>query len=275
MPPRPHELFHSDADHTPPPPPPAGPVPRPPKKGGKMWLWILILIIVVLLGGYAAADDGMIPGGSHLPYHVFSHYKAASSTSANGASPTTSTSSIPAGFSQYQLSDASVQFDAPTAWGTPSFASDPGYSSRGGGAKSDGTHAFLVTFAQNKDVQLSFTSGSLLPASASDNRYFDALQWCQGSIDQKFYLQRLLYTSANKVDTPANVACDEGPLPATQIDASTIEIAKAKSTAGGTLGDMYIKNLSGNQNAVVMRALDSTMSNGDNVKTLLTTVQNL
>ncbi len=273
-PPNTSRLFQSDSSKPTPPMPPgklASTSPKPNGSAGKWWLWLLGLIII-LAGVYLAADDGLIRGGSHLPCHIFSKYKA----TATPVSSTSTTTPVPTGFSNYQLTTAGIQFDAPTAWGTPSFTTDPGFSKRGGGNTTDGTHAYLVNFATNKNVQLAFTSGKFLPASRTDNRYFDNLQWCTGSLDQKLYQQTLLFTTTAGVDTPATVVCSQGPIAnATQLDNATILITKVKATDGTTLGDDYIKNLSGNVNTVVMRALDMAMTNGTDIKTLLGTVQNL
>ena len=205
-----------------------------------------------------------------MPYHFFSQKTATESDSSTTAKP-----SLPAGFSQYQLNDAAVGFGAPTSWGTPTSSSDPGYSQRGGTLKSDTTHVFLVTFSQNKDVQLALTSPSSLPGS-TDNRYFDYLQWCQGTIDQKLYLQRMIFTTTDGVDTPATIVCDQGPLKnAVQVDTTTILTPKSSTSASAANSDIYIKNLSGNPAASVLRVVDAAMTNGDDIKLLLGTVQNL
>lgn len=240
-----------------------------PKRRSKLWLWV-VLVFAVLAGAYLAVDAKLVGSNINLPYHFFSQKTATKSDSSTSAK-----SSLPAGFSQYQLNDAKVGFGAPTSWGTPTSSSDPGYSQRGGSLKSDTTHAFLVTFAQNKDVQLALTSSSSLPGS-TDNRYFDYLQWCQGTIDQQLYLQRLIFTTTDGVDTPATIVCDQGPLKnAVQIDSTTILTPKSSTSASAANADIYIKNLSGNSSASVLRVVDAAMTNSDDIKLLLSTVQNL
>ena len=246
----------------------------PHRRRSKWWMWLLLLL-VILAGAYLAIDDRLIKTNINLPYHFFSQPAVSTTAATTTNTSSTTQASVPSGFSQYQLNAATIQFAAPTTWGTPSFTSDPGFSQRGGGAKSDGTHAYLVSFAQNKDVQLALTAPGFLPASSTDSRYFDYLQWCQGTIDHNFYLQKLVYTTSKGVDSPATVACDQGPLVnVTQINSTTLMESQVKSTDGSVIGDIYVENLSSNSTVSVIRALDATSKNADDIKTLLTTVSN-
>jgi len=165
-----------------------------------------------------------------------------------------------------------VTFAAPTAWGTPTSSTDPGYTSRDATNKSTGTHAYLVDFATNKDVQVAVTSSKYLPA-ARTALYYDFLQWCTGTNDGKFYLGVLNFTTTNKVDTATTVSCDQGPLTsATKQDATTITELKLKDTTGAIAGDLYTKNISGGE-LVVFRVIDKAMTNSTNIKQLLNTVK--
>lgn len=268
------QLFASDSDS---PMPPASPddfgqLGKPRKSKGKFFLWTLIVLLLAGAGAYLAIDSKLIDTNINLPYHFFSQDEPSSSASNQNAA-----TAVPTGYSHYQLSDAALQFNAPTEWGTPTFSSDPGFSKRGGTNTTDGTHAYQVAFPSNKNVTLTMTNGTLLSSSKTDKRYFDDLGWCVGTIDQQYYLNQLLYSTAAGVDTPATVACSAGPLKGTtKLDDSTILISKAASTEKTTLGDIYVKNLSGNASGVVVfRALDATMNNGDAIKTLLGSVSNL
>ncbi len=239
---------------------------------GKTILWTIVILILLAAGAYLVIDLKLIKTNINLPYHFFSQTDTKTTTSAQNDAAV-----VPSGFSHYQLSDAALQFNAPTAWGTPSFSSDPGFSKRGGTNKTNGTHAYQVAFSQNKNVTLTMTNGSLLAENKTASRYFDDLGWCLGTIDQQYYLNQLLYSSTDGVDTPATIVCSKGPLKnASKVDDSTIVITKAVSTEKTTLGDIYVKNLSGNSSGVVVfRAVDADMTNGNDIKTLLSGVRNL
>lgn len=228
------------------------------------------LLLVAGASTYAILDSGLVKNNVNLPYHFFSKDKAAKDNI-----------NIPVGYSNYQLQGAGIQFAAPASWGAPSFSTDPGFAKRGGSNKSTGTHAYIVNFANNKKVEVALTSGNLLSESRGNNRYYDSLQWCKGTIDNNFYSQSLLYSSTGTkpstlVDSPATVVCGQGPLVnVTQIDDSSILLAYSLNSKGGVLGDVYVKNLSGNSNVVVAHVLDQTMKNGSDIKTMLGTIRNL
>jgi hypothetical protein len=59
---------------------------------------------------------------------------------------------------------------------------------------------------------------------------------------------------------------------AIKLDGSTLFMAKAADSAGKTLGDIYIMNLS-DKNLPVLRVKDAAMTNGTDIKTLLGTVK--
>jgi hypothetical protein len=254
------------------------PVPHvadPPRRlGSALLLPLIILVTLLAVYGLVAAKTSI-----SLPYNPFKKNTPTptrTTTAPQKAVPATTpatTSNVPTGFSEYKLDGTSISFDYPTVWGTPKVTSDPGFSKRGGTNKTDGTYAYLVDFGDNKDIQLALTSVKLLPA-ARGTQYYDYLQWCVGTADQKFYKQIMHYVTTSQVDTPTTTTCDQGPLDdATKVDDSTIVQAKTKGVDNKTvIGDIYTKNLL-DTNYVVLRVKDATMTNGDNIKKLLGTVQ--
>jgi len=243
-----------------------------PPKRKKRLAWIFLIILVLLAGAYLAIDSGLIKTNINLPFHVFKQKTPTSAaTQPPAQTPAANTATIPDGFTEYKLAGTTITFAAPTTWGQPTSSSDPGYSSRSATAKSDGTYAYIVDFATNKDVEIAVTSSKYLPP-ARTALYYDYLQWCTGTSDGKTYLGVLHFTTANKVDTPTTVACDQGPITdATAVDTSTIVELKTKDAAGNVAGDLYTKNLS-NTDLPVIRVKDKAMTNGDDIKQLLTTV---
>jgi hypothetical protein len=223
----------------------------------------------LLAGAYLAIDSGLIKTSLNLPFHVFKQ-KSAPKTTPPVSQPTAAV--IPTGFTQYKLAGTSLSFDAPTSWGLPTSSSDPGYSTRTTGGQSDGTYAYLVDFAANKDVQIAVTSSKYLPP-ARGSLYYDYLQWCTGSSDAKYYFGILHFTTANKIDTPTTVTCDQGPLSdVTKLDSSTIVQLKTKDVSGTVIGDIYVKNLS-NSDLPAFRVKDSAMTSSTDIKQLLLTVK--
>ena len=251
----------------------------PPKKhkgsnhrssGLKIFL-LFAIILVALAGVYAAIDKGLILSNVNLPFHIFKKEQPVETVTP----PVTNQTTIPAGFTATKLLEANLTFAYPTAWGTPTAAADQGFSQRKAGAEPDVKYAFLVDFATNKDVQLVVTSAKYLPAArdAKVTLYYDFLQWCTGTADGKYYYGVLKYTTADGVDMPGTVACDQGPLNnAVKINSDTIVQTNLKNADGGVLGDIYTKNLT-DKTYVVARAKDSTMKNGDLIKTMLGTIK--
>ena len=234
-----------------------------------------LIILVLLAGAYLVIDSGLVGSGINLPFHVFKQKPAAPSASTQAPAQSqlaANTPTLPVGFTEYKLAGTSITFAAPTAWGQPNSTPDPGYTSRSASAKSDGSYAYLVDFDTNKDVEIAVTSSKYLPA-ARGTLYYDFLQWCTGTNDSKIYKSLLHFTTANKVDTPSTVTCDQGPLDdATKLDSSTIVQTKTKDPTGAVLGDLYTKNLN-NSDLPVFRVADKAMSNGTDIKQLLMTVK--
>jgi hypothetical protein len=260
------------------PTPPTEPIEglRMAKPKRRKWPKLVGLVLILLIAAYLLIDAGYIRGASHLPFHIFkqNHYTAlpASSTSSSSSNNAT-TPAVPAGFKEYKLATTPIVFAAPIGWGDPTSTPEPGYSKRGGSNQSDGTYAYLVNFATNKDIQIAVTSSNFLPAAARTPLYYDYLQWCVGTSDSKIYESILHYSTTNKIDTPTTVTCDQGPVAsAVKLDASTILQAKAQDTANKVVGDIYTKNLA-DPSLVVFRIKDAAMSNGDTIKQLLGTVQ--
>lgn len=244
-----------------------------PKRQHKGLKILILLILALLIAGYLAIDSGLIRGASHLPFHVFKQTpKATTSTPPAASSNTSTTPSLPDGFKEYKLAGTPITFAAPTTWGDPTSTTDPGFSMRGGTNQSDGTYAYLVSFATNKDVQIAVTSSKYLPPARAA-LYYDYLQWCTGTNDGKIYESILHFSTANKVDTPTTITCDQGPIvSAVKLDSSTILQAKAQDTTNKVVGDIYTKNLT-DPSLVVLRVKDAAMTNGDNIKQLLNTIQ--
>jgi hypothetical protein len=116
------------------------------------------------------------------------------------------------------------------------------------------------------------TSSKYLPASDS-KLYYQFLQWCVGTNDNKFYKQTLHATTENKVDIAGTVTCDQGPLTdATKLDDSTIVQLKTKDNAGAVLGDLYTKNLT-SKDLTVLRIKDTQSKNSEDIKKLLSSVK--
>jgi hypothetical protein len=237
--------------------------------------WIILAVLILLAGAYLAIDSGLVASGVKLPFHIFKQKTETPVSNSSTTTPSPSpTSSLPAGFTKYNLSGTDISFAAPSAWGQPTSSTENGYSSRSTAAKPDGTYAYLVSFATNKDVQVAVTSSKYLPP-ARDTTYYDYLQWCSGTNDSKIYKSLLHFTSANGVDTPSTTTCDQGPLSdATKLDSSTIVQLKTKDPAGAIIGDLYTKNLS-EKGLPVFRVKDAAMTSGDNIKQLLSTVKTL
>jgi|SRR5579862_264275 len=245
-----------------------------PAKHKRPWLKFTILILLVLLvGAYLAIDSGLIKTSFKLPFHIFKQKSQTASTPpAPASNPAASTPAIPAGFSDYKLSGTNLTFAAPTAWGDPTSTTDPGYSARGGTNQSDGVYAYLVNFATNKDIQIAVTSSKYLPAVRTP-LYYDYLQWCLGTNDNKIYESVLNFSTSNKIDTPTTITCNQGPVAgASQLDSQTILQAKAQDSSGKVIGDIYTKNLT-DPSLVVFRVKDAAMTNGTNIKELLTTIK--
>jgi hypothetical protein len=246
----------------------------PPRRRSPLKL-ISLVVLLLIVGAYLLIDSGKVGSGINLPFHIFKQKTPtpAVSTPASSQNQTkANTVTVPSGFTEYKLAGTTITFAAPTAWGQPTSNTDPGFTSRSTTAKSDGTYAYLVDFATNKDVEIAVTSSKYLPA-ARGAQYYDFLQWCTGTSDGKAYLNILHYATSNKVDTPTTVACDQGPLgDATKLDATTIVELKAKDVGGTVLGDIYTKNLS-STDLPVFRVKDKAMASSADIKTLLSTVK--
>lgn len=244
---------------------------RPHRKKRK-WPKMVLALLVLAIAAYLLIDAGVFGSGINLPVHIFKQkQKNTASNTPPPASNAATTPSVPAGFKEYKLAGTNLTFAAPTAWGDPTSSTDPGYSQRGGTNQSDGTYAYLVNFATNKDVQIAVTSSKFLP-TARATLYYDYLQWCTGTNDGKIYESILHFTTANKINTPTTITCDQGPVPSVvQVDSTTILQPKAVDTSGKTIGDIYTKNLT-DPSLVVFRVKDAAMTNGTDIKTLLTTV---
>ncbi len=242
------------------------------------WKPALLVVLILLIAAYLAIDSGLVRGYSHLPFHIFKPKTTATTgsrpeePSQTSNQPAASAPATPAGFKVYQLSGTNMTFAAPLAWGAPSSAADPGYTKRGNGQQSDGTHAYLVNFATNKDIQLAVTASKYLPPARAA-QYYDFLQWCTGTNDGLIYQSTLHFTTAAGIDTPSTIVCDQGPLAsATKLDAKTIVQTKVLDAAGKVMGDIYAENLS-DPNLVVIRVKDAAMTNATAIKQLLGTVK--
>lgn len=246
-----------------------------PARRRRRWPVWVIIILVILIAAYLVIDSGLVKTNINLPVHFFKQKSAtpAVQTPPPVSKPSAATApSVPAGFTKYKLADTPIIFNAPSSWGAPTSTPEPGYSTRGGTNKSDGTYAYIVDFAANKDVQIVVTSSKYLPATPS-SRYYDYLQWCVGTNDDKIYKTILHFTTANKVDTPTTTTCDQGPLAdAVKLDSTTIVQAKTKDANGQVIGDLYTKNLD-DKDLPVLRVKDAAMTNADDIKTLLSSAQ--
>lgn len=273
-----------EPDHTASPPsdlPPAAPPSEPhieglnlaePRQKGDHLKWWLTGGLALLVAGYLLIDAGVISSGLNLPFHIFKQkQETASTASPTPSKPADTTPALPAGFKKYKLADTKISFAAPEAWGEPTSTTDPGYTTRGGSNQPDGTFAYLVNFADNKDIQIAVTSSKFLPATRT-LLYYDYLQWCIGSNDDKIYQSVLNFSTSNKVDTPTTVTCNQGPINATSVNTTTIVQLKATDVAAKVIGDIYAMNLK-DPSLVVMRVKDIAMTHSDDIKKLLGTVQ--
>lgn len=256
------------------------PFPTPSGAGPRYWyrrpqVWLL----VGLLAGaalYLAIDSGKIKTSIELPFHFF---KQASKPAPTAAAPTPTiktpppAASAPTGLNSYKLTPAGLEFDFPAAWGTPALLQEPGYSKRGGAAKSDGTYAYRLSFSAKADVEIVVTSGKYLPSAARAALYYDYLQWCTGTIDGKIYKSVMRYSTNGGIDTPTTTICDQGPLTdAVKLDDKTISQLKTKNPDGTVLGDLYTRNLNGTI-ALVFRVKDANSQNSDDIKKLLASIK--
>jgi hypothetical protein len=253
----------------------AGPRRRLPKILG----WTVLIALIVVIAGYLAIDLGLVKSDANLPFHIFNKQKKktvaviTAPPKVQTPPPAPAAPVVPDGFTTFKITGTDISFAYPTVWGKPVATADPGFSKRGGTNKTDGTYAYLVSFATNKDVQLATTSSKYLPA-ARGAQYYDFLEWCTGTNDGKFYKQSLHFTTTAGVDTPGTITCDQGPLTdATKVDDLTIVQLSTKAADGKTvLGDLYTQNLS-KGTYPVLRVKDATMKNAADVKKLLGTVK--
>lgn len=239
--------------------------------------WFLPALAMLIIGAYLILDAGIV-GSGNLPFQIFKEKEEAMADSTPSVThpPAVQTPppavQTPSGFTQYALPNSPLSFTYPTAWGTPSATTDPGFTKRGGSNRSDGTYAHLINFADNKDIQLALTSNKYLPAKRSA-QYFDFLQWCSGTHDGKIYRQQLLFSTTSGADSPSTITCNDGPLgDAEKIDELTIVQKSNKDSEGKIIGDVYTKNLS-DKEFVVIRAKDSAMTSADSLKQLLASVK--
>lgn len=239
-----------------------------PKSKRKTPIFILAGVIIIVL-----AYLGLDAAGAGVPVHILKHKTpAAAPAPAPAAQNNTAATSVPSGFKEYKLANTDITFAAPLAWGDPSSTIDPGYSKRGGTNQSDGTYAYLVNFSAEKDIEIAVTSNKYLPVSRTA-LYYDYLQWCTGSNDGKYYESMLHFTTTNKVDIPATITCDQGPVAgAVKLNSTTIVQARATDSQNKVLGDIYTKNLD-DPSMAVFRVKDTAMTNGDQIKQLLDTVK--
>jgi hypothetical protein len=231
--------------------------------------WLLILLVAALVAVYVLIGTGTIKTSLDLP--PFKHNTPAAAPTKPANTQSSQQPSLPVGFSQYNLTGTDLAFAAPTSWGTPNSTSDPGYSKRGGNNQTDGTHAYIVDFPNNKDVEIAVTAAKYLPA-ARDTQYYDYLQWCTGTADGKYYFAALDFaTAADKTETPTTVVCNQGPLTGvTKLDSSTLLQTSIKNPSGQVIGDLYTKNLS-NPDLPVVRIKDAKSTNSVQIKQILAT----
>jgi hypothetical protein len=266
------------------PPLPASKGAGPKSRWPKILAWLLMLLLITAAGMYLAIDDGLIKSNIKLPFHIFNKQKTSAPTvtkttvvkTSPPQSPPPAESVVPAGFTAYTVAGSGANFAYPTTWGAPAVTKAPGFSKRGGTNKSDGTYAYIIDFATNKDVQLALTSSKYLPA-ADSKLYYQSLQWCLGTNDGKYYKQTLHFTTdSSKVDTPGTVSCDQGPLTdATKIDSASIVQLKTNAADTPTVqlpADLYTKNLD-SKDIPVLHVRDKGMKSGDGIKKLLTTIK--
>jgi hypothetical protein len=250
----------------------------PKRRWLKVFAWLLGFALIAATTIFLLIDLGIVQSDIKLPFHIFNKQKTSMSDTAVTPPPTPpvtqppATNSVPLGFTLFKIDDTTISFAYPDEWGKPTTTKEEGFSERGTGKQSDGTYAYLIDFAKNKDVQLAFTSSKLLPKKR-DAQYFDYMQWCKGTNDDKYYKQTLHFTTESGVDAPSTVVCDEGPLEnITKLNDSTITQAKAESTKGLVLGDLFTKNLD-NEEFVAVHVKDATMKNTDKIEEILETVK--
>lgn len=240
--------------------------------------WLIPSFILLLVGAFLVLDAGII-GSGKLPFEIFKEQEEAVAEEVTASSPIkvappqqTPNPQPASTVSQYRLGGTPLGFAYPTAWGNPMAVAEPGFSKRGGNNKSDGTYTHLITFETNKDIQIALTSSKYLPPTRPA-LYYDYLQWCVGTHDNKYYWQKLLFSTASGVDSPTTIACSEGPLAdISKLDDATILQANAKDSANKPVGDIYTKNLA-DKEFIVLRVKDASRANGDTVKALLTSVK--
>jgi hypothetical protein len=238
----------------------------------KIVKWSLIAVATIALTAFLAIDTGLVRSDVSLPFHIFNKPEVITQPAPSPA-PVVAPAP-PSNLTKYTVPSTTLSFSYPNEWGTATTASEAGFAARGGGAKPSGDYAYLVSFAGDKDVQIAITSSKYLPPARTP-LYYDYLQWCIGTNDNKFYRSMLQFTTAGGIETPSTVVCNQGPLTdATKLDASTIVQLKTKDTDGKTvLGDIYTKNLTGSNLLPVLRVKDSAMTNADAIKKLLTSVK--
>lgn len=228
----------------------------------KFWLGLLVLLAVLAVV-YGAIDKGLILNNVNLPLHVFKQPEPAVTSTPAASGPV-----IPSGFTITKLVEANLAFFYPTAWGAPTAAIDQGFSKRSANDKPDVNYAFVVDFPNNKEVQLTVTSGKYLPPARA-TLYYDFLGWCTGTADGKYYFGALRFTTTDGMDNPSTITCDQGPLNnVVKLNNDTIVQTNVKNADGGVLGDIYTKNLD-DKLYVVARIKDVGMKNGDHIKTML------
>jgi len=241
----------------------------------KILLFVILPLIALFALFYLLIDAGVVNSNVNLPFHVFKKEQGeTASNSSNTASiAPPASSSVPSGFSAYNDSALPFSFNYPTLWGTPTVTTEQGYSKRGGTNKTDGTYAYLVNFATNKDVQIAVTSAKYLPPTRATALYYDFLNWCTGQNASEYFKSVLTFSTANGVDTASSVTCNQGPLTdVTKIDTNTIVQVNTKAADGSNLGSIYTKNLNSTDIPVV-RIKDATGKNGDSIKIILNTNQ--
>lgn len=244
--------------------------PKPSKSHKKLWLLVLG-VLIVLAGVYAAIDKGLILDSVNLPVHIFKQSSAATSSASISS---TSAPSVPSGFTATKLIEANLNFAYPATWGAPTAATDQGFSKRSTSATADVSYAYILNFPNNKEVQLSITSGKFLPPSRAV-QYYDYLSWCIGTADAKYYAGVLRFATTSGVDSPTTITCDQGPLNnAAKLTSDTIVQTNVKNTDNSLLGDIYTRNLT-NNDYVVAHAIDTTSKNADQIKTMLASIQNI
>ncbi len=242
----------------------------------KFLLWIVMPLLGLLVLSYLLIDAGVVNTNIKLPFHIFKKTTVVvtkNPTESSATPPAPTTPSVPAGFSAYNDSALPFSFNYPTLWGTPTVTTEQGYSKRSSTTKTDGTYAYLVSFASNKDVQIAVTSAKYLPPVRQTPLYYDFLAWCTGQSADQYFKSLLTFTTANGVDIPGDITCNQGPLTdVTKIDGSTIVQINTKAADGSSLGSIYTKNLN-SPDIPVVRIKDATGKNGDSIKVILNTNQ--